>query len=433
MSNTDFLGRAIDVVKKAIESDTNGDYDKAYQLYYQSLELFMLALKWEKNARSKEMIRAKASEYMERAEKLKQHLADAEGKHKKPSMMGADGSSRGGNGKAKDEDEGDADNKKLRNALAGAILQDKPNIKWEDVAGLEGAKEALKEAVILPIKFPHLFVGKRQPWKGILMYGPPGTGKSFLAKAVATEANSTFFSVSSSDLVSKWMGESERLVKQLFAMARENKPSIIFIDEVDALCGSRDEGQSEASRRIKTEMLVQMDGVGQDSRGVLVLGATNIPWQLDNAIRRRFQRRVHISLPDLPARTKMFELAVGTTPCDLAPADFRKLGELSEGYSGSDISVAVQDALMQPVRKIQMSTHYKKVDVDGAEKLTPCSPGDQGAIEMSWTEIDSDALLEPPLLLKDFIKAVKSSRPTVSQEDIKRSEEWTAEFGSEGA
>ncbi|OBT81343.1 vacuolar protein-sorting-associated protein 4 [Pseudogymnoascus sp. 03VT05] len=433
MSNTDFLGRAIDVVKKAIESDTNGDYDKAYQLYYQSLELFMLALKWEKNARSKEMIRAKASEYMERAEKLKQHLADAEGKHKKPSMMGADGSSRGGNGKAKDEDEGDADNKKLRNALAGAILQDKPNIKWEDVAGLEGAKEALKEAVILPIKFPHLFVGKRQPWKGILMYGPPGTGKSFLAKAVATEANSTFFSVSSSDLVSKWMGESERLVKQLFAMARENKPSIIFIDEVDALCGSRDEGQSEASRRIKTEMLVQMDGVGQDSRGVLVLGATNIPWQLDNAIRRRFQRRVHISLPDLPARTKMFELAVGTTPCDLAPADFRKLGELSEGYSGSDISVAVQDALMQPVRKIQMSTHYKKVDVDGVEKLTPCSPGDQGAIEKSWTEVDSDALLEPPLLLKDFIKAVKSSRPTVSQEDIKRSEEWTAEFGSEGA
>lgn len=108
------------------------------------------------------------------------------------------------------EGEEDADSKKLRGALAGAILTDKPNIKWEDVAGLEAAKEALKEAVILPIKFPHLFTGKRQPWKGILLYGPPGTGKSYLAKAVATEANSTFFSVSSSDLVSKWMGESER-------------------------------------------------------------------------------------------------------------------------------------------------------------------------------------------------------------------------------
>ena len=94
--------------------------------------------------------------------------------------------------------------------FTGAILTDKPNVKWDDVAGLEGAKDALKEAVILPIKFPHLFTGKRTPWKGILLYGPPGTGKSYLAKAVATEANSTFFSVSSSDLVSKWMGESER-------------------------------------------------------------------------------------------------------------------------------------------------------------------------------------------------------------------------------
>ena len=144
-------------------------------------------------------------------------------------------------------------------------------------------------------------------------------------------------------------------------MARENNPSIIFIDEIDALCGPRGEGESEASRRIKTELLVQMDGVGKDSRGVLILGATNIPWQLDAAIRRRFQRRVHISLPDMPARMKMFELAVGTTPCELKQADYRRLAQMSDGYSGSDISIAVQDALMQPVRKIQTATHYKKV------------------------------------------------------------------------
>jgi vacuolar protein-sorting-associated protein 4 len=209
MSNTDFLGRAIDVVKKAIEADTAAEYEKAYQLYYQSLELFMLALKWEKNAKSKEMIRAKAGEYMERAEKLKTHLDTDSGK-KKPGMVGSNGATTGGAGKGEEKDGEDADSKKLRNALAGAILQDKPNVRWEDVAGLEAAKEALKEAVVLPIKFPHLFTGKRQPWKGILLYGPPGTGKSYLAKAVATEANSTFFSVSSSDLVSKWMGESER-------------------------------------------------------------------------------------------------------------------------------------------------------------------------------------------------------------------------------
>jgi vacuolar protein-sorting-associated protein 4 len=144
-------------------------------------------------------------------------------------------------------------------------------------------------------------------------------------------------------------------------MARENKPSIIFIDEIDALCGPRGEGESEASRRIKTELLVQMEGVGRDPTGVLILGATNIPWQLDAAIRSRFQRRVHISLPDLAARMKMFELAVGTTPCELKQPDFRKLAEMSEGYSGRDITIVVQDALMQPVRKIQSATHYKKV------------------------------------------------------------------------
>jgi vacuolar protein-sorting-associated protein 4 len=155
--------------------------------------------------------------------------------------------------------------------------------------------------------------------------------------------------------------DSGRLVKQLFNMARENKPAIIFIDEVDALCGPRGEGESEASRRIKTELLVQMDGVGKDSKGVLILGATNIPWQLDAAIRRRFQRRVHISLPDFNARMKMFMLAVGSTPCHMTQADYRTLAEMSEGYSGSDISIAVQDALMQPIRKIQTATHYKKV------------------------------------------------------------------------
>ncbi|KAL4871014.1 hypothetical protein BDV12DRAFT_184120 [Aspergillus spectabilis] len=434
MSNTDFLGRAIDTVKKAIESDNEGEYEKAYQLYYSALELFMLALKWEKNLKSKEMIRAKAGEYMERAEKLKAHLASQDNR-KKPSAVGANGKVSQGSGKGgKEDDEGeDADSKKLRSALAGAILSEKPNVKWEDVAGLEGAKEALKEAVILPIKFPHLFTGRRQPWKGILLYGPPGTGKSYLAKAVATEANSTFFSVSSSDLVSKWMGESERLVKQLFNMARENKPAIIFIDEVDALCGARGENDSEASRRIKTELLVQMDGVGNDSKGVLILGATNIPWQLDTAIRRRFQRRVHISLPDINARMKMFMLAVGSTPCTMTQADYRSLAELSEGYSGSDISIAVQDALMQPIRKIQTATHYKKVLHEGQEKLTPCSPGDNGAMEMRWENVEAERLLEPPLVLKDFVKAVRNSRPTVSQEDLKRNTEWTAEFGSEGA
>ena len=147
-----------------------------------------------------------------------------------------------------------------------------------------------------------------------MLYGPPGTGKTFVAKAVATEANhSTFLSVSSSDLVSKWVGESEKLVKTHFQTAREQKPSIIFIDELDSLCSSRGGNESESSRRIKTEFLVQMQGVNNNNEGVLVLGATNLPWALDPAIRRRFERRIYISLPCQQARVQMFKLHIGDT------------------------------------------------------------------------------------------------------------------------
>ena len=164
----------------------------------------------EKNEKSKVLIRAKIDEYLTRAETLKQHIQTQEVK-KIRKAVSADGTASTIGGKGAD-DELDPELKKLRAGLSSAILSEKPNVKWDDVAGLEGAKASLKEAVILPIKFPHLFTGKRTPWKGILLYGPPGTGKSYLAKAVATEAKSTFFSVSSSDLVSKWQGDSERRV-----------------------------------------------------------------------------------------------------------------------------------------------------------------------------------------------------------------------------
>ena len=305
-----------------------------------------------------------------------------------------------------------------------------PNVSWDDVAGLENAKQALKEAVILPIQYPQLFEGKRQPWKGILLYGPPGTGKSYLAKAAATETKGRFFSVSAANIVSKYMGESERLIKALFELARKNKPAVIFIDEIDSVLSARSEGENEATRRLKTEFLIQMQGVGKDDKGILVLGATNIPWGLDPAVRRRFQKKIYISLPESKARKLMLKLNLGDTYNDLTDEQFGILGDLTEGYSGSDIYNLTQDAIYGPLRKCQRATHFKNLD---AKHLVPCSPSDPGAMEMKISQIEHPEMLVAPVVtFEDFILSLQKMKPTVSKEDLKRQEDFTREFGTEG-
>lgn len=436
MSTGDTLQKAIDLATKATEEDKNKNYAEALRLYEHAVEYFLHVIKYESQGeRFKESIRNKCKQYLERAEKLKEYLK--EGKQKKPVKDGESNSKSDDKNSDSDLDE----KKKLLSRLEGAIIVEKPCVKWSDISGLEAAKEALKEAVILPIKFPHLFTGKRIPWKGILLFGPPGTGKSYLAKAVATEANnSTFFSVSSSDLVSKWLGESEKLVKSLFDLARAHKPSIIFIDEVDSLCSSRSDNESESARRIKTEFLVQMQGVGNDTEGILVLGATNIPWVLDAAIRRRFEKRIYIPLPEEHARHQMFKLHLENTYHEISEEDFKTLAQKTDGYSGADISIVVRDALMQPVRKVQMATHFMRVSGKSRtnpneivhDLLTPCSPGVPGAEPMSWMDVPSDKLYEPPVTMSDILRSLATQKPTVNDEDLQKLEKFTEDFGQEG-
>jgi len=206
-------------------------------------------------------------------------------------------------------------------------------------------------------------------------------------------------------------------------------------------CGlCRKTGENDSTRRIKTEFLVQMQGVGNDTTGVLVLAATNIPWDLDPALRRRFERRVYIPLPEEQARATMFKIHIGNTPNNLTKECFGELAKLTDGYSGSDISIVVRNALMEPVRTCQMATHFKKVSgpnhkdpkIIENDLLTPCSPSDPEGIEMSLEEVPGDKLLVPILTRIDFIKSLKTAKASVGKDDLTQFEKWTAEFGQDG-
>ncbi|XP_022707680.1 vacuolar protein sorting-associated protein 4B-like isoform X2 [Varroa jacobsoni] len=428
------LNKAASVVSKAVREDHAKNYAEAFRLYTQSLEYFMHALRYEpSNENERKILRVKITEYLGRAEQLKKHLRGTRGS-RMPERMNGEGDSRV-------VKSNNPEINKLMAQLEGAIVTERLNVKWSDVAGLEAAKEALKEAVIMPKLFPELFTGSVKPWKGILLFGPPGTGKSYLAKAVATEAReSIMISVSGSDLVSKWLGESEKLVRSLFELARKLKPAIIFIDEIDSLASSRSENEAEPTKRIKTELLIQMQGVNNNNDDVLVLAATNIPWALDPAIRRRFQKRIYIPLPDAAARTALFEIHVGTVKHTLTKDDFKALGRMSKDYSGDDISVVVADALLQPIKKVQAATHFKKVSgpsrmectVIANDLFTPCSSCSRGAIKMTFMDVPKNKLLPPVLTMADMQLCFNKSKPSVDASDIKKYRQFMDKFGQAG-
>ncbi|XP_075228319.1 katanin p60 isoform X3 [Lycorma delicatula] len=297
----------------------------------------------------------------------------------------------------------------LVDMLERDIVQKNPNIHWDDIADLHEAKRLLEEAVVLPMWMPDYFKGIRRPWKGVLMVGPPGTGKTMLAKAVATECGTTFFNVSSSTLTSKYRGESEKLVRLLFEMARFYAPSTIFIDEIDSLCSRRgSESEHEASRRVKSELLVQMDGIssGEDpSKVVMVLAATNFPWDIDEALRRRLEKRIYIPLPNSIGRESL--LKINLREVKLEPSvNLQDIAARLQGYSGADITNVCRDASMMSMRR----------------KIAGLRP--EQIKQLAKEELDL------PVSTLDFTEALAKCNKSVSKEDLDKYEKWMKEFGS---
>jgi len=195
------------------------------------------------------------------------------------------------------------------------------------------------------------------------------------------------------------------------------------------MCGNRSDGENEASRRVKTEFLVQMQGVGHDDKGVLVLGATNLPWALDPAIRRRFERRIYISLPEFEARLGMLKRGMRDNPHELSDKDFEEFAHKTDNFSGSDISILVRDAVYEPVRRLQLAKKFRKLN---SGKYTPCREGEEGEVK-SWLDFKDQKELDIGIVSRaDFQSAMKRTKPSVDGAQLKEYEEFTKTFGQDG-
>lgn len=298
-----------------------------------------------------------------------------------------------------------------RNFVSAVVPPGEVGVRFDDVGALEDVKDALNELVILPMRRPELFSRGNllRPCKGILLFGPPGTGKTLLAKALATEAGANFISITGSTMTSKWFGDAEKLTKALFSFASRLAPVVIFVDEVDSLLGARGGAyEHEATRRMRNEFMAAWDGLrSKDSERILILGATNRPFDLDDAVIRRLPRRLYVDLPDAENRKKILNIILGQE--NLEPGfEVDKLASMTEGYSGSDLKNLCIAAAYRPVQ--ELLEEEKK----GSKNSSPTPR---------------------PLNVDDFLQSKSKVAPSVAYDAASMNElrKWNEQYGEGGS
>jgi vacuolar protein-sorting-associated protein 4 len=405
MSGTDsnLFTTAMKLAQEAVQLDNAKENAKASEKYLQAAEVLNDYIKFCKNPKLRDLAQDKAKQYISRARILSNMK-----ENKQKVSVGGPSNKTTKTGKSPESDKPSDDSippeeKELRDTISGTVMTEKPTVTWADVAGMEDAKQALRESVVLPLMHPELFQGARKPWQGILLFGPPGCGKTLLAKAAANECTSTFFAVDSASIISKWLGESEKLMKTLFQVAYLDAPSLIFIDEIDSIAGKRGEGnEGGGERRIKTQLLQEMQGVkSKKDKLITLLGATNRPWDIDSAVLRRFEKKIYIGLPSEDGRRQIFELSTKDVDKD-ETVNFEELAAMTEGYTGSDIATVCREVVMLPIREL---------DVAGSL--------DEGNEDIQVRSITQE----------DFMSTVQKIKPVVSQKELDNFMKWKDEFG----
>ncbi len=311
---------------------------------------------------------------------------------------------------------------KPADAEAGSI----PKVSYDDIGGLGDAVNKIREMVELPLKHPELFkrLGIEAP-KGVLLHGPPGTGKTMLAKAVAGETSSNFVYVGGPEIMSKFYGESEEKLREIFKDAEENAPSIIFIDEIDSIAPKRDEVTGETERRIVAQLLALMDGL--KSRGkVVIIGATNRPNSIDEALRRpgRFDREIEIGIPDRDGRLEILEIHVRGMPID-ENVDLALLADKTHGYAGADLSALTKEAAMASLRRVlpEIDTEHDEVPIEVLNKINVTMDDFREALKDMQPSTMREVLIEKPNVKWDSIGALDSAK-----DELKEAVEWPLKY-----
>ncbi len=392
---------------EAIRLDSQGAHGMAIQMYQKAISTLVQLVHLYPDYRLNKQYTERAMAYQERVKAIQAAHGliprdEAPEMDWVPTVSGGGGNGNGGGSTPnQNSPKGPQVVQQLKASFSELVITEKPDVKWDDVIGLEDCKQAIRESIVFPFLRPDLF---KLGWpRGLLLYGPPGCGKTMVAAATAAEIDGYFISVDAASIMSKWLGEGEKNVAKLFNNARkmlaDNKPVIVFVDEIDSLLGTR--GQEVGGEvRVRDQFLRETDGINDKGKNLhlYVIGATNKPWSLDPPFLRRFSKRILVPLPDNEARMSQFRLY--TAPLTLAEdVSLDTLAKLSEGYSGSDIKDICQGVQLRVVRELFKSGN---------------------ALDKGTTT--------RPITVADFKEVMRSRRPSVSPDMVRAYAQWSEQF-----